>query len=188
MKAFAFLALFIVGTLGSTLANAERAPAGKLVQGLVTEVKKLQSENQKLRSLMVQPRNDDCIDCVREIAHAVNICNELDTSTLECVENSIGAASDCLRFVCDILDVIDGGDGICPEDDDGTNDGTIVDCATCAVDIDLAIKACNDDDNSTLLCVENILGTVSDCLVCICEIAGAIGNEPITGCDPDYPL
>ena len=31
--------------------------------------------------------------------------------TMECIEYALGAASDCIRCVCDIIDVIDGGDG-----------------------------------------------------------------------------
>ncbi len=36
-----------------------------------------------------------------------------DTSTLQCVEDSLGAASDCLLCICEIIDEIIGGDGIC---------------------------------------------------------------------------
>ena len=33
-----------------------------------------------------------------------------------CVEDSLGAASDCIHFICDVLDIIGGGEGICGSD------------------------------------------------------------------------
>jgi hypothetical protein len=32
---------------------------------------------------------------------------------LQCIEDALGAAGECLICVCDILDIIGGGDGIC---------------------------------------------------------------------------
>ena len=58
-------------------------------------------------------QNDDCLGCVDAIVVAVNDCNEAGTSTLQCVEDSLGAASECLLCICDVIDTIIGGDGIC---------------------------------------------------------------------------
>jgi hypothetical protein len=41
---------------------------------------------------------------------------EEGTTTLQCVEDSLGAASDCLLCICEVIDEIIGGDGICNND------------------------------------------------------------------------
>lgn len=56
----------------------------------------------------------DCIYCVDEITAAVEQCpNE---TTIECVEDALGATSTCLDCVCDVLNIIEGGDGDCGGD------------------------------------------------------------------------
>ena len=35
------------------------------------------------------------------------------TPVLQCVEDALGAASDCLRCICDIIHIVDTGSGIC---------------------------------------------------------------------------
>ena len=32
---------------------------------------------------------------------------------LVCIQDALGAASDCLKCICDILNAIGGGDGVC---------------------------------------------------------------------------
>ena len=36
-----------------------------------------------------------------------------DVDLLTCIQDALGAASDCLRCICDILNAIGGGDGVC---------------------------------------------------------------------------
>merc|ERR1712018_10437 len=59
-------------------------------------------------------RQDDCLACAGDIITAVENCNADDTSILTCVENSLGAASDCLLCICDILNLIQQGTPECP--------------------------------------------------------------------------
>lgn len=40
------------------------------------------------------------------------------------------------------------------------------------------------DDSLILPCVEYVLGALSDCIICICDILGEIYDVPIDGCDP----
>merc|ERR1711893_117936 len=61
-----------------------------------------------------EPKADDCLHCVEDIVKAVTQCTTEGTTTLECIENALGVASDCLVCICEVLSIIGGGDGICP--------------------------------------------------------------------------
>ena len=84
----------------------------------------------------------DCINCADDIVIAANECNDGGETTdvgvrtfeinflilqsfsqpfakLKCVEDILGATSECLDCVCDVLDVIGGGEGECGDDNDG---------------------------------------------------------------------
>jgi len=57
----------------------------------------------------------------------------------------------------------------------------------CYNDVLAAIEDCGnlgDDTNEILVCVETILATSADCLVCICDIIGIIGGVDSASCDP----
>ena len=87
-------------------------------------------------------REDDCAHCAGDIAKAVadcqvciffrrkntiqmqyyyyminklfpNVFQNQDVDLLTCIQDALGAASDCLRCICDILNAIGGGDGVC---------------------------------------------------------------------------
>ena len=36
-----------------------------------------------------------------------------DVDLITCIQEALGAASDCLKCICDILDIIGGGEGVC---------------------------------------------------------------------------
>jgi len=59
-------------------------------------------------------KEDDCLLCAGDIIAAVENCNAEDTTILTCIENSLGAASDCLLCICDILNLIQVGTPECP--------------------------------------------------------------------------
>ena len=42
-----------------------------------------------------------------------NVFQNQDVDLLTCIQDALGAASDCLRCICDILNAIGGGDGVC---------------------------------------------------------------------------
>ena len=61
------------------------------------------------------------------------------------------------------------------------------DCLQCAEDFNEAVTECqNQEETSTLECIEYVLNTFSDCLLCLCELIGTIGGVDIDGCDPTY--
>merc|ERR1712072_1604615 len=68
-------------------------------------------KDQRRASIKGSVGQDECLLCVDDIMEAIEHCNENGTATIECIEWALGAASDCIRCVCDIIDVIDGGDG-----------------------------------------------------------------------------
>ena len=83
----------------------------------------------------------DCINCADDIVIAAAECNDGGETTdvrvsevrnililpsfsqqsakPKCVEDILGATSECLDCVCDVLDVIGGGEGECGDDNDG---------------------------------------------------------------------
>ena len=63
-----------------------------------------------------------------------------NTSTLECVEDALVAAEQCLHCICDIIDIIDGHNGICEDPNPG-------DCIYCAEEIQIAVDICNVSKN-----------------------------------------
>merc|ERR1711894_292337 len=65
------------------------------------------------KALSDVPPDAECLLCVDDIMEAIDHCTNATTPnpTMECIEYALGAASDCIRCVCDIIDVIDGGDG-----------------------------------------------------------------------------
>ena len=85
---------------------------------------------------------DDCLLCVDEVQSAyeqcvVSICTVIKnvktlsrihitsvylphilfkaegTTTFDCVVHALGATSQCLQCICDVLDIINGSDGVC---------------------------------------------------------------------------
>lgn len=76
---------------------------------------------------------DDCLDCVKDVVDALNYCkvckfymnfteffifkiflkNLEGPVTIDCIEKYLEAAADCIICICDILDIIEGGDGVC---------------------------------------------------------------------------
>merc|ERR1712126_260912 len=65
------------------------------------------------KALSDVPPDAECLLCVDDIMAAIDHCTNATTPTptMECIEYALGAASDCIRCVCDIIDIIDGGDG-----------------------------------------------------------------------------
>lgn len=47
-----------------------------------------------------------------------------------------------------------------------------------------AINVCNDNGTSTWDCIESAMHAASDCLVCVCEVAGGMVDVEVDGCDP----
>merc|ERR1712223_830118 len=70
------------------------------------------TQGKSLESASVPP-DAECLLCVDDIMAAIDHCTNATTPnpTMECIEYALGAASDCIRCVCDIIDIIDGGDG-----------------------------------------------------------------------------
>merc|ERR1712038_2020460 len=63
----------------------------------------------------------------------------------------------------------------------------INDCMTCYNDVQSAIDHCgnvSDDVNEILACVESVLATSADCIVCICDIIAILGGADSSACDP----
>merc|ERR1712071_291687 len=64
----------------------------------------------------------------------------------------------------------------------------VTDCTKCYNDILLAIEDCSIDDTAStheiLECVETVLVTSSDCLVCVCDVLGILGGADSSVCDP----
>merc|ERR1739844_483840 len=64
----------------------------------------------------------------------------------------------------------------------------IPDCTKCYNDILLAIEDCSIDDTAStheiLECVETVLVTSSECLVCVCDVLGILGGADSSVCDP----
>ncbi len=61
------------------------------------------------------------------------------------------------------------------------------DCTVCYNDVMSAIDHCSNlagDTNEIMACVESIIATSADCLVCICDVLGIIGGADISACDP----
>ena len=64
---------------------------------------------------------EDCQVCVRfqknvligTLTHCMYFAQNSDVPLLKCVEDAIGAASECFRCICEIVNVISGGDGKC---------------------------------------------------------------------------
>merc|ERR1712018_773288 len=63
------------------------------------------TQGKALESASVPP-DAECLLCVDDIMAAIDHCTN---PTMECIEYALGAASDCIRCVCDIIDIIDGG-------------------------------------------------------------------------------
>merc|ERR1712088_449847 len=63
----------------------------------------------------------------------------------------------------------------------------ITDCTKCYNDILTAIEDCTIDGQDTheiLVCVETVLETSADCLVCVCDVLGILGGADAAACDP----
>merc|ERR1719273_1093908 len=61
------------------------------------------------------------------------------------------------------------------------------DCTKCYNDILTAIEDCTIDGQDTheiLVCVETVLETSADCLVCVCDVLGILGGADASACDP----
>ena len=77
---------------------------------------------------------DDCLHCVDDIVKAVEDCQvgksqccsriqlrnyeyfqTTDVDLLKCIQDALGAASDCIKCICEILDIIGGGEGVCKQ-------------------------------------------------------------------------
>merc|ERR1712038_245368 len=53
---------------------------------------------------------DGCLTCVEDIMKAVADCQGDDVNILECITEALGAASDCVHCICEILQIIGGYD------------------------------------------------------------------------------
>lgn len=93
-------------------------------------------------------------------------------SDFVCVVGSLGAASDCLKCVCDVLnDFVDGAVEECVDEDPGH-------CTDCAAEIAQAAEDCADEDVVDQDCAEEVLGAASDCLACVCDVINLVeGGE-----------
>lgn len=40
-----------------------------------------------------------------------------NTTSMECMQDSMSAASECIHCICDVIDIIEGGEGYCPQKD-----------------------------------------------------------------------
>jgi len=63
----------------------------------------------------------------------------------------------------------------------------ITDCTKCYNDVLSAIEDCTIDGQDTheiLVCVETVLETSADCLVCVCDVLGILGGVDASACDP----
>merc|ERR1711973_456176 len=63
----------------------------------------------------------------------------------------------------------------------------ITDCTKCYNDVLKAIEDCDVDGQDTheiLVCVETVLETSADCIVCICDVLGILGGADSSACDP----
>merc|ERR1712107_269524 len=58
-----------------------------------------------------QPRS--CVNCVGDVTTAIADCTAEHPDLLKCVTDALGAGSDCLECVCEILDYLGGYEGIC---------------------------------------------------------------------------
>ena len=61
------------------------------------------------------------------------------------------------------------------------------DCTKCYNDVLSAIEDCTIDGQDTheiLVCVETVLETSADCLVCVCDVLGILGGVDASACDP----
>merc|ERR1711962_1960007 len=58
-----------------------------------------------------QPRS--CINCFGDLTTAIADCTAEHPDLLKCITDSLGAGSDCLECVCEVLDLIGGYEGIC---------------------------------------------------------------------------
>ena len=62
------------------------------------------------------------------------------------------------------------------------------DCTKCYNDILLAIEDCSIDDTAStheiLECVETVLVTSSNCLLCVYDVLGILGGADSSVCDP----
>merc|ERR1712001_767888 len=57
---------------------------------------------------------DGCLTCVEDIMKAVADCQGDDVNILQCITEALGAASDCVHCICEILQIIGGFDDVCP--------------------------------------------------------------------------
>merc|ERR1711992_396084 len=57
--------------------------------------------------------DDECLGCADRIKAAVDYCNETDAVTIECVVDALGAAEECLKCICQIIDIVDNHPGLC---------------------------------------------------------------------------
>ncbi len=58
----------------------------------------------------------------------------------------------------------------------------------CVTEIVDAVNQCDTSETTDEIvrCVELVLGATSDCIVCICDVLGALaGDDDLSDCDPD---
>ena len=50
--------------------------------------------------------------------------------------------------------------------------------------VDLCSGLGGEDTDAILKCVESVLESSADCLVCVCDILGILGGADASACDP----
>merc|ERR1711872_405831 len=63
---------------------------------------------------MIATGKDGCLVCVDDIVKAVADCKDENVNLLTCITEAVGAASDCIHCVCEVLEIIGGYDDVCP--------------------------------------------------------------------------
>merc|ERR1712241_216317 len=61
-----------------------------------------------------QPDPPNCLDCVADIVKTVDDCSEIapddEESYIQCVEDALIAAADCVECICEVMEIITGID------------------------------------------------------------------------------
>merc|ERR1712228_266061 len=63
---------------------------------------------------LIDNGKDGCLTCVDDIVKAVADCSAEGANILNCITEAIGAASDCVHCICEVLEIIGGFDDVCP--------------------------------------------------------------------------
>merc|ERR1711997_84289 len=57
-----------------------------------------------------EAHNDDtCLGCVEAVMLAIEHCSDAGTPAMECMLWVMGATSECVRCICDVIEIIDEG-------------------------------------------------------------------------------